>query len=467
MTLQRRHLLLATAASVAGAPAAEVGAASRSSSSSGATSANGSSAADSTGCPALAGVQGEINLVGNSLPVVQHLAQQAQACAHTGLKVTFKITPQARQETERAFAAPARAPFDAAVVSSAVFSGLYSRSQLLPLTSYVNRLGPGLEERMLVRMDGEVMAIAFMQNTQNFVYRQDLFARHGLAVPTTHAQLLQAAAVLRSREPGLEFPLAMGFAKGFDVAVEFTNTLASLGGRFFEPGSAQPAFQGALGVQALQAMQALMAYMTPNALSSNTDDVMNQLQQGRAAMGVLWATRAARLDDAQASKVVGQMAFAAAPAVLAGGRPAAHLWWDGVVLPRTLAGGAARRDAVFQLVTHLLRPASVQAGNDLATWVHSAYRPNRFGTGVALAQTAGAPAWPGEPFFALAHGELGKALPDALKGERPVAAVLQAAAAAYVRVAAEKGFITQRVAARKHAIPRTRFGVNANSLSTA
>jgi hypothetical protein len=34
-------------------------------------------------------------------------------------------------------------------------------------------------------------------------------------------------------------------------------------------------------------------------------------------------------------------------------------------------------------------------------------------------------------------------------------------------VAAEKGFITQRVAARKHAIPRTRFGVNANSLSTA
>ena len=70
-----------------------------------------------------------------------------------------------------------------------------------------------------------------------------------------------------------------------------------------------------------------------------------------------------------------------------------------------------------------------------------AYRPGRFGSGVALAQQAGARAWPGEPFFSLALGEVGKVLPDAIKGERPAAAVLAAAAAAYQRAAAEKGFI--------------------------
>jgi multiple sugar transport system substrate-binding protein len=398
-------------------------------------------------CGALAGVQGEINLVGNSLPVVQHLASQAQACSRTGLKVAFKVTPQARQETERAFAAAARSPIDAAVVSSAVFNGLYSRSQLLPLTDLVQRLGavggaePRLEDRMLLRMDGEVMAIAFMQNTQSLVYRQDLFDKHQLAVPTTYAQMQQAAATLRAREPQLAFPIAQGYAKGFDVAVEFTNALASLGGRFFEPGSARPAFQSPLGVQAVRAMQSMLPFMTPNALASNTDDVMNQLQQGRAAMGVLWASRAARMDDATASKVVGKMGFAPAPAVLAGGRPATHVWWDGVVMPRALAGGPARRDAVFQVLLHMLRADSVRAGNDLANWVHSAYRPGRLGTGVAMALQAGALAWPSEPFFALAHGEVGKALPDALKGERPIVDVLQAAAAAYVRVATEKGFI--------------------------
>jgi multiple sugar transport system substrate-binding protein len=413
----------------------------------GARSAIAGTDSSSTACSALAGAQGEINLVGNSLPVVQHLATQAQACGHVGLKVNFKVTPQARQETERAFAAAARSPVDAAVVSSALFNGLYSRSQLLPLTDLVRRLGSAgqgnaaLEERMLLRMDGEVMAIAFMQNTQSLVYRKDLFERHQLAVPTTHAQMQQAAAALRAREPGLAFPIAQGYAKGFDVAVEFTNVLISLGGRFFEPQSARPAFQNALGVQAVQAMQAMLPFMSPNALASNTDDVMNQLQQGRAAMGVLWASRAARMDDAVASRVVGKMAFAVAPAVLPGGRPASHLWWDGIVMPRAIAGGAARRDAVFDVLLHMLRADSVRAGNDLATWVHSAYRPGRFGDGVAMAQQAGALAWPSEPFFALAHAEVGKALPDALKGDRPIAQVLAAAAASYLRVAAEKGFI--------------------------
>ncbi len=401
-----------------------------------------------TVCAGLAGAQGSINLVGNSLPVVQHLAAQAQACSTAGFNVVFKVTPQARQETERAFAAAARSPVDAAVVSSAVFNGLYSRSELLPLTEMVSRLGaldnsaaPRLEERMLLRMDGQVMALAFMQNTQSLVYRKDLFDRYQLAVPTTYAQMQQAAATLRAKEPQLAYPIAQGYAKGFDVAVEFTNALSSLGGRFFEPGSARPAFQGALGVKAVQAMQSMLPFMTPNALASNTDDVMNQLQQGRAAMGVLWASRAARMDDPLASKVVGQMAFAAAPAVLAGGRPAAHLWWDGLVMPRALAGGPARRDAVFQVLLHMLRADSVRAGNDLATWVHSAYQPGRLGTGVALAQQAGAAAWPSEPFFALAHSEVGKVLPDALKGQRPIGDVLQAAAQAYVRVATEKGFI--------------------------
>lgn len=394
-------------------------------------------------CPALAGTQAEINLVGNSLPVVQHLADVAQRCSQPGLKVAFKLTPQARNETERAFAAAGRSPFDAAVISNAVFSNLYSRRQLAPMTDLVQRFGARyeLEERMLVRVDGEVMAIAFMQNTQNLVYRKDLFERHQLAPPTSYAQMRQAAAVLQAREPELAYPLAQGYAKGFDIAVEFTNVLASLGGRFFEPGSAVPVFQGELGVQAVAAMRSMLPFMTPNALASNTDDVMNQLQQGKAAMGVLWASRASRMDDPVASKVVGQCAFAAAPAVLAGGRPAAHLWWDGVAMPRSIVVSPARREAVFHVLMAMLGVDSVRAGNDLAIWVRSAYRPGRFGAGVALAQQAGAPAWPAEPFFSLAHGELGKVLPDALKGERPAAAVLQGAASAYLRAAAEKGYV--------------------------
>ena len=191
-------------------------------------------------------------------------------------------------------------------------------------------------------------------------------------------------------------------------------------------------------------MRSLMPYMTPNALASNSDDVVNQFQQGKAAMGVLWASRASRMDDAAASRVVGKMQFAAAPAARAGGRSAAHLWWDAAVLPRN---NPRQREATFHVLMEGLSEAAVKSGNDLGLWVRSVFEPGRFGTGVALARTAGAPVWPSEPFFSLAHAEVGKLLPEALAGERTAQAVLDAAAAAYQRSAAEKGFIRAGVPA--------------------
>ena len=412
-----------------------------------AVSANTAAPAANCNTPTL---QGDINLLGNSFPAIQHLARVAESCTRPGLKVAFKLTPQARNETELAFATHTASSFDAAVVSMGLFSSLYSRRQLFAMNALVEKYAAryNIEERMLVRVDGQVMAIAFMQNTQNLYFRQDLLDRHKLAVPTNYAQMLRAAATLKTQEPSISFPIAQGFAKGFDGATEFTNILASLGGRYFLPGSATPAFQGDAGVQAIELMRSVLPHMTPNALASNTDDVMNQLQQGKAAMGVLWASRASRMDDPAASKVVGKIGFAAAPAALAGGPSAAHLWWDGVVMPRNGEAGssgapanAAKRDATFQVLMEMLSEASVREGNDLAIWVRSVYRPGRFGTGVAAALQAGAPVWPGEPFFSLAHAEVGKVLPDALKGERTPQAALAGAAAAYARVAAEKGFL--------------------------
>ncbi len=401
------------------------------------------SLASATTCSALVMAQGDIQLVGGSLPAIQHMARVAEGCSRSGLKVSFKITPQARTEVERAFGSSGRSAFDAAVISAGVFSNLYSRRQLANLTDLVDKYASRykLEERMMVRVNGEVMALAFMQNTQNLVYRKDLFTRHRLAVPTTYAEMRQAASTLRAAEPEVVFPIAQGFGKGFDASVEFTNILASLGGSFFEPRSAQPAFHSALGAAAVNIMRSVLPHMSPNALAMSTDDVMNQLQQGKSAMGVLWASRASRMDDPVASKVVGMMAFAAAPSAIAGGRTAAHLWWDGLAMPRNFSGGNTRREAVFHVLMEILSEETVRTGNDLAVWVRSSYQPGRFGAGVALAQKAGALAWPAEPFFSLALGEVGKVLPDAFKGERPVADVLTGAARAYRRAAVEKGFI--------------------------
>lgn len=383
---------------------------------------------------------GEINIVGNSFPALQHIAKEMESCTQGGLKVQFKMTPRAREETEQAFASQGRSPFDAAVVSMGVYANLESRGQLQPMTDLVNkyRTRYKLEESMLVRVNGEVMGLAFMQNAQNLFYRKDLFDKHGLKVPTTYPEMLAAARVLKEKEPGIEFPIAQTFAKGWDSATEFANIFAGFGGRFFKTGSAQPDFNSDAGVKALEMMKAMTAFMTPNYLASNSDDVMNQFQQGKAAMGVLWATRASRMDDPAASKIVGKMAFAAAPAAVAGGPSATHLWWDGVVMPKNLAGD---RETVFQVLMEALDEETMSKGNDLTIWVRSAYKPTRFGSGVSASAKAGAPVWPMQPFFSLAHGEIGKVIPDVLTGAMSPKAALDAAAAAYVKAAAEKGFI--------------------------
>ena len=384
--------------------------------------------------------KGDINIVGNSFPALQHIAKEMESCNKPGLKVSFKMTPQARQEIEQAFASTGKSPFDAAVVSMGIYGNLQSKGQLQPMTDLVAKYKDKykIEENMLVRVNGEVMAIAFMQNAQNLFYRKDLFDKHGLKAPTSYPEMLAVAKTLKEKEPSIEFPIAQTFAKGWDGATEFTNIYAGFNGKFFKAGTAQADFNNDAAVKTIETMKSMMAFMTPNALASNTDDVMNQFQQGKAAMGVLWASRAARMDDPAASKIVGKMEFVAAPAAMAGGKSATHLWWDGVVMPKNVG---ADRDAVFQVLMEALDEETMKSGNDTAIWIRSAYKPTRFGTGVAASAKSGAPVWPIEPYADLARGEIGKVLPDALTGAMTPKAALEAATLAYTKAATEKGFI--------------------------
>ncbi|MCZ4312142.1 extracellular solute-binding protein [Comamonadaceae bacterium G21597-S1] len=384
--------------------------------------------------------KGDITIVAPAFPSTQHMAKEMESCSWDGLKVTVKVTPDARVETERAFASDGKSAFDAAIISGGVYSSLASKGQVQPITDLVAKYKARykLEDGMLVKSNGQVMAVAFQQNAQNLFYRKDVFDKLGLKVPTTYDEMLQAAAVIKAKDPAIDFPIAQTFAKGWDIGAEFINIYIGFGGQLFKPGSAQPAFNSEAGVKTIELMKSMSKFMTPNFLASNSDDVMNQFQQGKAAMGVLWASRAARMDDPAASKIVGKMEFAAAPAAMPGGKSATHLWWDGVALPKNIAGD---RDVVFQVLMDALDDESTAAGNDLTIWVRSSYKPTRFGTGVTLSAKAGAPIWPSEPYLGLAHGELGKLVPEALGGTMTPKQALDAAAENYVKAATEKGFI--------------------------
>ena len=108
------------------------------------------------------------------------------------------------------------------------------------------------------------------------------------------------------------------------------------------------------------------------------------------------------------------------------------------MIPKNLG---ADRDTVFQILMEALDEETMVAGNDLTVWVRSAYKPTRFGSGVAASAKAGAPVLPTEPYFNLAHAELGKVIADVLAGTITPKAGLDMAAASYAKAAAEKGFL--------------------------
>lgn len=379
-----------------------------------------------------------VDLISNAFPAMSHLAKVAEGCNTSNLRVAVKLTPTARQETEQGFAMRSRCPFDAAIVSMSVFSDLFARGQLSSMSDLEAATSQAIPAHHRVTVNEKLVALAFMSNTQILYYREDLLRKYGLPVPRNYAEMHLTAEILRKRDQQLRFPIAQTFAKGWDCATEFTNLFVALGGRFFKPGTAEPVFDTEIGVATIELMRKHMRFMSPNALSSNSDDVMNQLQQGRAAMGVLWASRASRMDDAASSRVIGKIGFAAAPSARPGGPTAAHLWWDGFVMPRK---SKAPRDLTFQVLQYLLSPKHLESGNDLAIWTSPSFRPGRFGRGVSLATEAGAALWPVEPFFGLAHAELGQWIPEALAGGISAKDALRRASSSFLRLAGERGYL--------------------------
>ncbi len=381
---------------------------------------------------------GEVNTLSNSYPVLEVITGAMKECGSGNLVVTSKLTTEHKDETNQA-AAASTSPYDLFQVSNSTFTPLQSSGQLRELDDLIAKYRDkyDIEDSMVISVGGKAYAIAFQVNAQHLFYRKDLFDKHGIAVPTTYDEVVAAAAKLAG-ETSVDHPLSGTYKSGWNLAQEFINMYLAFGGDIFEPGTAQPAFNGRAGVQALETMKKLSEYMSPNYLALDSTAVMQQFQQGQVAMANLWASRAEKMDDPSESQVVGKIEFAAAPLARSGGAPATTLWWDGWVIPKNLDGDA---DLAFQVMMEGLGKDIVAANNDASIWLRSNYKPTRFASGAAASARAGAPNYPMVPQMSLAHNALGENIGDFLAGTESAQESLDDAAAAYTQTAKEKGLL--------------------------
>jgi len=382
---------------------------------------------------------GSVRLLSNDFEALHVVADRAETCA--GGAVTFTRNQTTEHKTLQVPALTVNpASYTVAVIANNSIVPLLNDNLVRPLDELVEKYGQDLQEGQLIRIGGEIMAIAFMANSQHLYYRADLLEQAGLEVPTSYEDMLSNAEALR--EAGvIDTPLAATNKPGWDLAAEFVNMYLGLEGEFFAPGSAEAAIANDKGVKALETMKAMTDFMDPDFLTFDTNEIKPYWESSDVAMMNGWGSRASAFIDPEEAPAdtAEQTAFASAPTVGGGSVPAAALWWDGFSIAKNISDEDA--EASFQAMMHALSPEVLEEHSDVAVWLIDGYEPTPAAAGVFATIEAGAKPYPMLPYMGLLHTALGDNLSEFLQGRESAEQALADVTDAYNASAREGGFL--------------------------
>jgi ABC-type glycerol-3-phosphate transport system substrate-binding protein len=334
------------------------------------------------------------------------------------------------------------AEYTSAIIANSTIVALMNENLIRPLDDLVAKYGKDLQPSQLIKIDGKVMAIAFMANAQHLMYRKDVLADLGLEVPKTYEDMLAAAKVIREKGV-MKNPIGGAYAAGWNLAQEFNNMFLGYGGAFFKKGSAEPSVNSEAGVQALTMMKSLTEYMNPDYLTHDSNATNAEYRAGNVALLNMWGSRAATqtTTDGVTDAVKKGHAIAGPMTVGGGSIPASTLWWDGWTIAKNISDAEA--EATFIAMMNGIRP-ELMGDKEVAkqaVWLIKGYQPSESATGVFDAAKSGTPSYPMVPYMGLMHTALGAELADFLQGKESAEQTLADVEAAYTAAAKEKGFL--------------------------
>ena len=387
------------------------------------------------------GIQGagSVRILSNDFEALRVINDAAAKCAAGTVTVTANATAEHKNIQGPALSANP-AEYTVAMVANNSIVPLLNDGLIRPLDDLVAKYGASLKPNQLIKIDGKIMAVAFMGNGQHLFYRKDILEKAGLDVPKTYEDVLADAQVIKDK--GLmEYPLAASDKPGWDLAAEFVNMYLGTGGEFFANGSAELAIDNANGRKVLETMRAMTKFMKPDYLTYDANELNKVWDAGSVALMSQWGSLAgAATDPAKANpEIAKNTGFAAAPTINGGSVPAAALWWDGF----TIAKNVSDEDAAvsFQAMIHGISPDTIAAHAEAATWLVAGYTPGPTAVGVIGNATGGARAYPMQPYMGLLHTALSAELADFIAGKEEADQALADVKAAYDAAAKEGGFL--------------------------
>jgi multiple sugar transport system substrate-binding protein len=382
-----------------------------------------------------------ISILANDFPAIHAVADQAEEnCGAQAAEFKRNHTTEARDIMNAALT-PNPSEYTSVIVANSTLTQLMNDGLVRPLNEYVEKYGENLRPNQLITVGGNVMAVAFMANSQHLYVRTDILEQVGITeIPSTYEDVLAAAEAIRAAGI-MEHPLVMNMQVGWNIAESFNMMYLGHGGAFFEPGTAIPAINNETGVAALEMLSALTEYANPDYLSQASNETQAVWEAGQAALGIMWGSRGSVIIDEEgaAPGVSENTVLARMPTVAGLEIPAATLWWDGFTISTNVDDAAA--EATFAALASALTPEMVAANNDDAVWILEGFTPGPAAAGVAETAMGGAKPYPMFPQMNLMHNALGNELADYLQGSETAEQALADIEASYRTTASEAGFL--------------------------
>ncbi len=383
-------------------------------------------------------IDGRVSIVGNEFPAIHAVVEGAKSCIGDEIKANLTAD---HQKINVAGMTSSPAEYTSALISNASIIALLNEDLIRPLDSLVEKYGQSLKPNQLIKINGKIMAVAFMVNAQHLVYRSDILAEAGVQPPKSYEEVLVAAKAIREQEL-MQYPIGGAYKAGWNLAQEFINMYLASGGEFFEPGSAKVSINNEKGLAALEMMKALSGYMNPDFLTHDSNATNAEFRAGNVAMMNMWGSRAATLTEIEgiSEDVVHGFDISGPLIVGKSSVPASTLWWDGFTVAKNVSDADAEATFVA-MITGISPDRLDKKTSSLAVWLIDGYKPTQKARGVSDAIDMETKPYPIKPYMGLLHTALGNELSDFMQGKEDAKSALADIVSAYNSAAREEGFL--------------------------
>jgi ABC-type glycerol-3-phosphate transport system substrate-binding protein len=304
--------------------------------------------------------QDAIRIISHRQPALEYYTSQMQAALPDG-RVTVELMPIDKELELAAITMSSQSDaIDALYLNDSSFRRFAANGWLEPLDDLWEKYSDEYDlddfpQSVIdaVSYEGSIYAMPILTNTELFFYRSDLLKEAGIEPPETmEAYMIAAAALDSPRTAGTIMSM-----KPVDAALNEAHWyMNSIGDGWFDE-KWKPIFNNAAGVEAITKLKEMTEYAPRGYTSHANDESTINLQQGLAAMGLQWFTRAAAMDDPEQSRVVDQINWVAPPS---GGARIAN---DGFAIS---AYSSADREEMFVMLAKAASKESMQEGAQYA-----------------------------------------------------------------------------------------------------